>query len=210
MKARLITLFLAICFWADYNQVQAAHITVEFEGNVTSISGTGVPESVQVGDTFTGTYTYSSLTTDSDASAYLGMYEHDDPYGVCMSLGEYKLETATNHVGGFRIRINNDDPQLNIWDFYSVESDEIVSVPSVGFDVDYIYWSLGDITHTALDSDMLPITVPVLADWNYNSFRIVGINNSFTIRGEVTEAVIPEPTSLLLFCLGSILVPHNI
>jgi len=205
MKTRLITLFLAICFWVDYNQVQAAHITVEFEGSVTSISGTGIPESIQVGDTFTGTYTYNSLTTDSDASPYLGMYEHDAPYGVCMSIGEYELKTATSHVGGFRISINNDDPQLNIWDFYTIESDEIVPVPSVDFDVDYIYWSLGDITHTAIDSDILPITAPALEDWNYNSFRIVGINNSFTIRGEVTEAVIPEPLTVTLMALGVII-----
>lgn len=202
MKARLITLFIAICFWADYNQVQAALITIDIEGNVTSISGTGVPESIQVGNTFTGTYTYNSLTTDSDVSPYLGVYEHDAPYSLCLSLGDYELKTATNHAGGFRIRIANDDPMANLWDFYRVESDEIVSVPSVGFDVDYIRWSLGDITHTALDSDMLPISSPVLADWNYNALKI--ISNSFTINGEVTVAVIPEPLSFTLMAMGII------
>lgn len=205
MKTKVITLALVTCCWACLNQAQAVPITIEINGNVTSVGGDvgSVPSTIYEGVTFTGTYTYDSSTSDSDASPYIGKYEHNSPYGISLLLGGYEFKTAANHIGKFHISIHNDDPQANLWDFYMAESDEIVSVPPVGFSVDYIRWSLGDSTHTALDSDALPVTAPVLTDWGYNALKIFGSGDlgGLLIEGTVTQAV-PEPLTGVLMVIG--------
>jgi hypothetical protein len=73
------------------------------------------------------------------------------------------------------MRIINDQVDNGVHDYYTVFSDESISIPSVGFTINYISWNLWDSTHTALSSDALPVTAPVLTDWNYNVLTIGGV-----------------------------------
>jgi hypothetical protein len=198
-----IFVFATLLFSAPL--AKAVPITIEITGNITSVEGDvgSVPSTIYAGVSFTGTYTYDSSTSDSDASPYIGEYVHNSPYGISLLLGGYEFNTASNHIGKFNISIRNDDPQSNLWDYYVAESDEIVSIPPVGFSVDHIRWVLGDSTHTAIDSDALPVTAPVLTDWGYNVLRISGSGDlgGLFIKGTVTQAV-PEPLTGVLMVIG--------
>ena len=94
-------------------------------------------------------------------------------------------------------------------DGYSVYSKyENISIPSLGLNSSYIYWVLGDYDHTALSSDALPVTAPVLTDWEYNRLRIFIFDSdlpgsTFGIEGIVTQAtLIPEPLTGVLMAMG--------
>jgi len=190
---------------------QAVPITIEITGNITSVSGSGLPGTVYIGDIFTGTYTYDSDTLDSAPSAQLGEYQYNSPYGITLSLGGYEFKTAPNHVGQFGMWIGNDDsvPPLGegVWDYYLVRSYQNVSVPSVGFTILSIRWDLWDSKHTALFSDTLPITAPVLTDWNFNLLEISFVGYGLSIYGTVTQAVlVPEPLTGVLMITGVLLL----
>jgi hypothetical protein len=209
LSARFLTFLVFAILLLPAPLARAVPITIEITGEVISVEGDvgSVPSTIYAGVSFTGTYTYDSSTSDSDASQYIGKYEHNSPYGISLLLGGYEFTTATNHIGKFNISIHNDDPQANLWDYYIVESDEIISAPPVGFSVDHIRWILGDITHTALDSYALPVTPPVLTDWGYNVLRISGSGDlgGLLIEGTVTQAV-PEPLSVILMVMGMLFI----
>jgi hypothetical protein len=200
MKTKIITLAIVTCCWACLNQAQAVPIIIEITGNVTSASGSGLPGTIYAGVIFSGTYTYDSSTQDSDTDPQRGVYKHDAPYGISITLGGYEFKTAPSHVGQFDMLIMNDDPMGNLWDSYMVFSYENVSVPSLGFETTDIRWYLGDSTHSALSSSNLPVTAPVLTDWEHNDLEIYG--SGFGIRGTVTQ-VIPEPLTGALMAMGA-------
>jgi hypothetical protein len=203
LSARIASIFVLAILLLSCPLAQAVPVTIEITGNVTSASGSGLPDTIYEGVTFTGTYTYDSSTSDSDDSPYIGKYEHNSPYGISLLLGGYEFKTTSDHICKFHISIKNDDPQVNLWDYYMVESDEIISDPPVGFSVGHIRWVLGDITHTALGSDALPATAPVLTDWGYNALKISGSGDlgNILIEGTVTQAV-PEPLTGVLMLIG--------
>jgi len=178
---------------------QAAPITIGITGNVTYIGGTGVPGTIYEGVTFTGTYTYESSTDDSGG----GHYVHNAPYGINLSMGGYKFKTVPNHVGQFVISIlDNYAPYGNIHDDYWVKSYENLPL-SDGTVIDSINWTLLDGSCTALSSSDLPVTAPVLSDWNMNDLRIYGPEDVFLIRGTVTQTVlVPEPAIVVLMIMG--------
>jgi len=204
MKTKILLITLAMCFWMGLNQVQADLITIEISGNITSASGTSLPVTIYAGSSFTGTYTYDSSTLNSGG----GHYVHDSPYGISISLGGYEFETAPNHVGQFDMWIRNDDSSDGIKDYYTVFSGENVSTLPVGFTIWYINWRLIDSTHTALFSDALPVTAPVLTDWDSNVLTIYAFDSlgyGISIYGTVTHAI-PEPITGILMAVGVFLM----
>ena len=205
MKTKIITLAIVTCCWACLNQAQAVPITIEITGNVTSIGGykEAVPDTIYAGVTFTGTYTYDSSTMDSGG----GHYWHDAPYGIELSLGGYEFKTAPTHVGQFDMWIINDGVGNGVKDYYLVRSYENFSVPSVDFAISSIEWNLWDSTHTVLSSGALPVTAPILTDWDYNVLKIHGLYGpdltGLTIYGTVTQVeLVPEPLTGILMVMG--------
>ena len=71
-----------------------------------------------------------------------------------------------------------------------------------------IYWVLINSTGTVLSSDALPTTAPIPTQWQSNNLNIYGQGpDAFFISADVTLAqIIPEPTTFLLFALGSLLL----
>jgi hypothetical protein len=128
-------------------------------------------------------------------------------------LGGYEFKTIPNHVSQFDVIIKNNDTTNGVNDYYTVFS-IYQNIPSIGFAPDSIIWNLRDSTHTALSSDALLSTAPVLADWNYNVLSIGGVYGpdlyGLTIYGTVTQAaLIPEPLSCALMAMGMLFLRHQ-
>jgi len=187
---------------------EAALITIEITAEVDSVRDEAnyLDGQINVGDIITGTYTYDSDTTDSNPLSTLGRYEHyAPPCGISLSVGGFDFETDTTNVD-FLVAIANNYASGGIQDGYLLISYNNLPL-SNGTLVDLISWQLDDPTATALSSDALPTTPPVLDDWQ----SIVGLRlqgermESYLIDAHVTSAV-PEPTSVLLFALGILLL----
>jgi len=207
MKMKILIMALVIGFWIGFNHVMAAPITIEITGNVTSASGSALPSTIHAGVDFTGIYTYDSSTPDSVSLAFMGKYCHNSPYGVSISMGGYEFKTTASHTNLFTISIYNDISDGGIHDLYQISSFDNISIPSVGFTIASINWGLRDNTHSALSSDALPITAPVLTNWDYNLLWIYGLYNpdhsEVSVYGTVTQTVlIPEPLTGILMAMG--------
>jgi len=205
MRWRITILMLGVLLSCG-GLAQATPITIAISGVVTDLWGSALPGTIYTGAGFTGTYTYDRDILDSAPSAQLGEYYHNSPYGINIVLGGYEFKTAPSHVGQFDMRIANDAtvPPMGegVWDYYLVRSNQNVSVPSVGFTILSIRWDLWDSKHTALFSDTLPITAPVLTDWNSNLLEI-SFGYGLSIYGTVTQAVlVPEPLTGVLMAIG--------
>jgi hypothetical protein len=206
MKKKLLK-FVFIVLLCCGGLTQAVPITIQISGNITVVAGTGrgsVPNTIHAGSTFTGTYTYDSLASDSDSSVQRGVYQYNSPYGISINLGGYEFKTAPNHTDGFKIWIRNDELTYSSlpMDRYTVGSSEIVSTLPAGFETLGIGWYLTDTTHTALSSDALPTTAPVLTDWNYNSFDISCVD-SLGRTIDIVGTVTPEPLTGVLLAMGA-------
>jgi hypothetical protein len=186
-------------------QLQAAPITIQISGTITSASGASLPSSIHQGTTFMGTYTYESSAFDSDTNPNQGMYQYDSPYGISIILGGYEFKTSSNHVGEFDIIIKNDVTMDGVVDYYTVFSTS-QSIPSIDFTPGSIIWNLRDSDHTALYSDILPIAAPTLNDWNYNNLSIRAFDSlgyGISIYGTVTQVeLVPEPLTGFLLVTG--------
>jgi hypothetical protein len=183
---------------------QSEPITIQIWGNITSLGGYTevIPSSIHAGITFTGTYTYDSLASDSGG----GHYVYNAPYGMDLFLGGYEFKTAPDQVGKFHMWIVNDLSSNGVWDYYSICGYQNVSTPSVNF-ASSTGWVLGDSTHTALSSNALPVRAPILTDWNHNVLSIEGSYGpdlyGVSIYGTVTQVqLIPEPVTGILMAMG--------
>jgi hypothetical protein len=191
--------------------LQATPVTIKITGDVTEIQGSEpypYTETIYVGATFTGTYTYDSATIGEFQQPGRGRYVHNSPYGFNLSLGGFEFKTAENHVSQFIISLY-DNFSLSPYDAYSVVSNKNMPL-STGLSVHEMAWDIRDNTHTALSSIVLPLDAPNINAWSNNLFSIgcggLGSDNPlFTIRGTVTQALlIPEPATLLLLGLGGL------
>ena len=196
-QAILLTTSMLLCAV----QANAALITIQISGHVTSASGIGLPDTIKAGEAFTGTYSYDSLTPNSDARPNRGVYQQDETYAINILLGGYEFKTT----GGFSITIwNNFTSSLGTsYDFYGINGWGS-ALPDKQHCI--IGWSLTDYNCQALSSNALPNEAPNLDDWTSNRIQLSN-PNVFLINGLVTEAtLIPEPTSLLLLGVGFSLI----
>jgi hypothetical protein len=191
MKRGIITILIwALSIWTQ--TAQAELITIEIEGVVDKVwdEYNYLEGKIKVGDVMTGFYTYESTTPDSNPSAIGGRYEHHTPpYGIFLSVGGFNFQTDPANVD-FLVEIVNGYPPD---DDYFVLSHNNIPL-SNGTSVDSISWWLYDLTGSALSSDALPTTAPVLEDWQSgNLLRLYGERARYIIDAHVTSAV-PEPT----------------
>jgi hypothetical protein len=166
---------------------------------------------IHVGDAVTGTYTYDSLTSDSNPSSTVGEYYHySPPAGISLECGGLIFRTDPTNVD-FLVSAGNN---------YSLGEDSYLlrsyhNLPlSNGTLVDYIEWQLDDSTGLALSSDALPLTAPNLTDWDYDwGLSITGPgcgSDYFGIVADITSvALIPEPATLLLLIFGTIICKRH-
>ena len=157
---------------------------------------------VHINDIITGSYKYESATPDSSLSdPTQGNYWHySTPAGISLAVGGFNFTTNPDNVN-FLISIGNNCPG----DVYLVRSNNNLPL-SGSAGVGGISWQLDDYTATALSSDALPVTAPILSQWQDKTLNIDGggIGGSFAIGAEVTSAqLVPEPATFLLFAVGT-------
>jgi len=145
---------------------------------------------IKVNDTIRGKYTYDSGIPDSEPNnSNIGLYDFtSSSCGIELTAGGLVFKTNPSDVD-FHIGIFNDGSYGDEYIVYSGKNLQL----SNGMLVDDIMLVLIDSSSTAFSSDALPVTAPVLEDFDYyNALRIHGYNPSsgysFVILMNVTKA----------------------
>jgi len=195
---------LALTFIAAH--VHGAIITWEFAGEVTVVNdsqGT-LGGRVQVGDPFSGTYTFDSTMPDTWP---------DDP-----GYGSYDSGASGMHLDIGELQITAPGSDCSLWVSNGSDKDG-VGIFAGGFASDGIQilelpLRFRDAPTSLFSDDSLPLTCPDVNVFGQRTLFIDGYvlgnpNARFLITG-VTRSLIPEPDSLLLlFLLGISLVKHK-
>ena len=175
-------------------------ITIKIVGKITEIADPYnlLGGAIQVNDKITGKYIYESGQPDlHPEDPTYGYYVYtSSTFGMELKTGGFEFKTNPSNVE-FGFIIYNDEPYIH--DEYIVISEENLPL-SNGLLVDSLYWGLGDSTNTALTSDALPTTAPVLSDWEYNQIDMLGFHptsgNPFLLRGTITKATKSRPRNV--------------
>ena len=187
------------------SSLRAAIITIDITAEISDVDDLGglLEGLVNVGDIITGSYTYDSATPDSDPLETGGSYDYfSEFYGISLSVSGFVFQTDPDNVD-FRIDILNNHLGQ---DGYVLRSYHNLPL-SNGVLIDYISWQLDDYSCTALSSDALPTTPPVLEDWESIGGITIdfGYKGSSMIRAHVTSAeLVPEPATVFLLGLGAL------
>lgn len=206
-KAKILTaLFVVLSLWSG--NLRAGLITIYLTAEVTYVDDFDnlLEGKVTAGDIITGSYSYDSDTPDDNPMSSAGAYFHySPPYGISLSVGGLVFQTDPDNVE-FLIGIDNGTYGT---DTYGLRSYNNLPL-SNGVEIEYIHWQLDDLTLTALSSDALPTTPPVLEDWQYDRGLLIkfGFYGESSIMARVTSAV-PEPATILLLALGSLLLTRR-
>ncbi len=205
MKARVMgLLFLGAVFLTGVPLAKAYPVTIAIEAVVDSVDDDDnyLEGQINIGDIITGYYTYESTTPDSspDDSVQGNYWHYSPPAGVSLTLDGFDFLTDPANVE-FCVGIRNNN--LSGDDVYSIGSYNNLAL-SNGTLVEAIWWQLNDHTGSALSSDALPTTPPILGQWQANVLTLE-TDRTFLITAHVTSAI-PEPVTLLLFGLGGLLL----
>jgi len=181
-----------------------AIITWEFAGEVTAVNdsqGT-LGGRVQVGDPFSGTYTFDSTMPDD--------LPEDLRYGVYDS-GASGVAAA---VGGLTIVTSGTNSGITIGDNYGyVTQKDKLSIVAGLFESDGVRIlefgiTVLDETGSVFSSDVLPLAPPSLASFSSRFFSIQGAavnppgTGDFSFGGTISSLT-PEPSSLALLALAA-------
>jgi hypothetical protein len=137
--------------------------TFHFTGHLTLVDDQAGATAYQVNDTFSGSYTYDLLATDSNTDDTVGDYNFSMAGdGLTVTLDGDTFQTDPSAIdGGFYIEVVNRDASSG--DGYLVDTRHVSE--SVDWVCGIIRWQLDDADGTALSSDALPDTAPNLADY---------------------------------------------
>lgn len=170
-------------------------ITIKIEAKVAYVDDRSnlLGGAIKVGDTITGKYIYDSETPDTNSGPTVGDYWHTSPScGIEVKAGGFVFTTDPSDVN-FLVEICNDHGSPTPRDNYLLRSYNNLPLSNHML-VDHISWQLDDDTCTALSSDALPTTPPILEDWeSIFGLTLTGSNSSdpyqdYFIRAHVTKA----------------------
>jgi hypothetical protein len=169
---------------------------------------------VHVGSLVRGTYRYESTTGDTNPLPTVGDYWHAaPPFGAALEVEGLHFRTDPANVLFVMEMCDNHYGRDNYL-FHSYNNLFDLSVPTdpTGYVDNMISWQLDDPTGTAISTAELPLSPPILADWQSVSGLTISSDNyldaSFFIRAHVTsvqiapEAPVPEPTAAALLAAG--------
>jgi hypothetical protein len=176
--------------------VVAAMITFQFGGVVTSVDDRNgaLGGTVNVGDPFSGTYTFDSDTPDSRPG---------DP-----EIAEYRGSnwSMATTIGGLALSASGEVNRIFIVDKDTGDSFSLGAFlfDSNGFRVFEFGVDMIDLTGSALTGDQLPLTPPDISAFQTRSLwldaRKEGVGD-ILVQGEV-NVLTPEPQATLLFTTG--------
>jgi hypothetical protein len=213
---KTVILSIGLVLLLSFTPIKAEIIQIGLTGLVDYVDdpynllGSGVTEGAQI----TGFYIYDSETPDSEPSVEFGIYKHTStPYIMSLTIGSLIFQTNPTNVDLVIGLTNNYSG--GSWDSYGVTSYNNLTLDN-GVSIDRLHWQLDDYSGTALSSDALPTTPPVLSQWQSNQLSVRGgmypfppdgTKTLFGINGHVTSVyLIPEPASLILLATGGLLL----
>jgi PEP-CTERM motif len=199
MRCFLVGLVALATFVAG--EAHASPITFDFSGNVTQVPVLDPSDpfggTIAFGTPFTGSFTFESLTLDSDPAATSASYQMTcgSPLGLAVTIGG-NLFTATDFLA---INLQN-----GFSDFYGVLACVVACGADLTISLSFIASAGGALSGTAL-----PLVPPDLANFDLATFALSGFidGNQVQIDGDITSLSvdgnpIPEPGTLLLFAAG--------
>ncbi len=164
--------------------------TVTYLDDSDSLLGGAISE----GMTGSGFYTYDAAVEDNNTLDAVGDYWSSiSPCGIFLELGGLSFQTDLADVD-FLVEIVNNH---NYRDNYLLRSYNNLPL-SAAVLVDHISWQLDDPSAAANDDATLPLTPPVLEDWQQSfALTITGSDianelNTFMIRCQVASATLAE------------------
>jgi len=168
--------------------LHAGTVTVSFSGTVTGLVGS--PPGVNVGDHFSGLYSYDTNESGYYVSTF-GYTTYNLPT-FNFSLDSYNLTTYP--YGEARVCDN-----WNGYDYLAFLTIAETSPTPLTYDYE---WQLWDSTGTAFSSEQLLTGAPNLAAFDGQLFEfqyVVSANNVWSVVGKVdSDALVPEPSAMLL------------
>ena len=219
MRTRIVwVLFVIITFYVAPVSAGIIEIGVTWEISYVTDFLNVLNGQFSPGDTVTGSYIYDSDTVDSAPSSEReGIYEHNSSsYGVSLSVNGFTFQTDLDNMD-FRVAVlNYDPPPLGAWEFDGFVVHSFNNLPfNEDVFIDTIRWELRDSTATALSGIDLPLTPPVLEDyetsWKDLDIQAVTYDGSgwpisaFNIYAETTSVeIVPEPATIFLLTLGGL------
>jgi hypothetical protein len=180
-------------------------VTVNFSAEVTYVNtGSGLsPDQIGAADVITGSYSYDTDAPDLNLLPTIGDYRYcSPPCGITFSVGDLVFQSDPRNLD-FRIQVFNN--YLG-YDRYCLTSYNNVPL-SEQLHPTCISCILQDTSGTALLSDALPATPPVLNDWqSTDSLRIIiGDSCCPHLRADITHVdAMPEAATALLLGLGAL------
>jgi len=184
MKSTWLWLPCVLAILSAGSPAAAQDVTVSFKGTLTYVDNSPFAD-VAVGTPFTGSYTFSLSTLDSNAMEQVGDYFHTtSPYGVTVTIGTHTFRTDPSNVNFILELVNNYEASDN-YVFHSYSNLETDGVP-----IEIISWQLDDPTSTLLASPALTATAPDVTRWQQIfGLDISGRNGwfSFLLRGTVSD-----------------------
>ena len=171
---RLLAALLVLC---SATSAAAQDVTVSFYGTLTDNTSSDIPLSgIAPGAPFTGTFTYSLSTPDTNPLTQVGDYEHTTgPYGVTITIGSHTFRTDPQNPR-FLVELVNDYYDLDNFVFHSYNN---LLTGGSGLVVEVISFQLDDPTHTVLAGVSLPATAPDLSRWQQLGLAMVLHDNYY-------------------------------
>jgi hypothetical protein len=208
-KIKITFVLLAISCWLFFwsAPARAELVTIQITAEVDHVDDPFdyLKGQIKVGDIVSGRYVYDDSSPDLNTWPNQGHYEYSTiPYGIFLEVNGFEFQTDPASVD-FVFDVGNDYADS---DDYFLLSGNNVPLPD-GTYVGGIYWHLSDSTETALSSDKLPTTAPVLDDWGFNfmSFGAGTRARSFAIASHVVSTeLVPEPATIFLLGMGGLLL----
>jgi hypothetical protein len=207
MKNRAIILLTGLVLALVVPVAHAAIVTIAIEGVVDTVNDQGdlLEGKINIGDQITGIYSYDTSVLDTNPLDDVADYRQTG-CDTCISFNinnvvfcstsgsvNYLLEVVNNRFGRDRYYVGSTGNE-----------------PTDGIAIENIAWNLEDHTETALSDISLPLTTPLLSEWDINQLVVSGVQKpdaSFSIYGHVTSAtLVPEPIAIALIFTGGIIV----
>ena len=165
---------------------------------------------IQIGDVITGTYTYDTDTPDSNPSIYIGMYEHHtSPYGIKLTIGDFVFQSDPGNID-FLVSVGNAGGPYERDNYLIRSYNNLGLYDDVPIPINHIMWQLDDESASAVSSDALPVTPPMLDDWESVFGLRISADRMWGIDATVTSVeLIPEPATLLLLSFGGTILART-
>lgn len=194
---KIASLFACTLCVLGWQSASAAPMTVSLNARVDWVTdpSNALGGQISVGQVFSGTYTYDTATPGVPTATNALRYQATGPQSrVALSSGTISFQSKEDGTQSSDIQIIDNWPQVG-WDQQILRYENLKNLSNGALPVNSIEISFNDSSGLALNSTNLPITAPVLGDYNEARIVIVGQSNGqyylVYLETESVELVVP-------------------